>query len=126
MANRPIPDSDLARRAHDLQRMGETEMHRHLREEWEAAIGGARVAMDALRTIWPVDADHLPPYCSDAIAQAHKYAETLYATLDTIAPSMAGDLMYSVLTFNPDAAQEIERQERQRGIPSPEERGDAG
>lgn len=97
---RPIPDQMVVRRAYELLLAGETDMQRYVREEWEAAMGGVRVALDAVRRLWPNESDFLS---ADARLRLREACSTLAVTfdeIDSLADEMLGERMMMALHGN--------------------------
>jgi hypothetical protein len=98
IAHRFVPDPTLVHRAHNLlleQEEGRP-TQRYLRQQWDAAFGAVRVAMDALRDIWPLEARQLGEPAQLFLHQALDDVENAYHSLDSIAEVMVGDLMVAI------------------------------
>lgn len=93
--DRPQVDPEILSRARDGRLAEETPMERYLRQQWEVATAAARVALDALRRMWPLEAAHLQE--SDGayeIEAALVHATKLSEHLALAAKDVIGDLMY--------------------------------
>lgn len=119
---RPVPNEDLLRRSFAVLEAEETSMAKYLREEHSAAIGGARVGMDALRRIWPIEIDHLAPTQAgegeklpDTMKRAHVLIEDAYLALDRVAQYFHGPLVQRAL-LGVDVTKELEEAEERLKI----------
>lgn len=123
---RPVPNEDLLRRSFAVLEAEETSMQTYLREEHSAAIGGARVAMDALRRIWPIEVDQLPPTrvspapasgekLPETLRRAHQLIEDAYRALDRVGEYFHGSLVQRAL-LGEDVTRELEEAEERLKI----------
>jgi hypothetical protein len=94
------PDAELVSRAQRFLMGYEdstTSRVRFIRQRWEEALGATRVAMDALREIYPVDADALEPTDQKVLSVALSGVTTAYMALDRLSRVMLGEVMHDVL-----------------------------
>lgn len=97
MSPRPIPDEGLIRRALAVRLATETPMEEHFREEFDAMIGGTRIAMDAARKLWPVEIDHMSTDVEHVLRNALRHLEKTYALLDSCAERIGGVLLHRAI-----------------------------
>lgn len=92
------PDPTLVHRAHNmlLDEEREDPARAFVRQQWDAAFGATRVAMDALREIWPSEAAQITDGTGRFLVDALNGLEEAYHALDSVAEEMVGDLMVAV------------------------------
>lgn len=103
--SRPRPDRDIIERALAVTNRTHTQMERYVREEWEAALGATRVALDAVRRLWPLEQDALTERdfgCLEGVAGDLGRA---YAQLDGMSEDMLGKLLNDACAGRLDAAE---------------------
>jgi hypothetical protein len=98
VARRFSPDRELLVRAQRHMIETEGERQRFVRQRWEEAFGAVRVALDALREIWPSERDAMHSVSSRVIGEALDEITTAYAHLDDACEEIVGREMYFVLT----------------------------
>ncbi len=108
IAERFRPDQDLVARAQAHMLDTETEAQRYRRQQWEHALGAARVAMDSLRAIWPSERLALGG-SADELSRACEAAEDLVISLDALSPTMLGDAVIAVLLGEVTSVEALER-----------------
>lgn len=92
--------------AHALRLQRETPMERYLRQQWEVATASTRVALDALRRMWPLEAAHLHEIdAAYEIDAALVHATKLAEHLALAAKEIVGELMYAAEMGRLTAAQ---------------------
>lgn len=96
-AHRFVPDPELVARAHNRMLKYETHGKRFVRQRWEEAFAATRVALTALREIYPVDHSELGEEEAIQMRLAHDSIMDAYEGLDQMSESMLGGLMNDVL-----------------------------
>lgn len=91
------PDSGLLAQAQRHMMEQESDAERYLRQQWEAALGASRVAMDSLRAIWPADRRLLNDDDAFRLETALGHAESLVAGLDELDEAILGEVVAAVL-----------------------------
>lgn len=91
------PDPHLVARAQRHMMEQESDAHRFMRQQWEAALGASRVAMDSLRAIWPSEAHLLDSGDAADLELALHSAEAVVAGLDAIEVAVLGGAVTAVL-----------------------------
>lgn len=113
---RPEPDREIMARAHNLMMASETPQQRYVRQQWECAMGASRVALDAWRRIWPVEAsDSLSEGGCEKAKTAEGALEVAYVSLDKLSDEMEGlrhEVETGVVSDEDLTAMEREREER--------------
>jgi hypothetical protein len=115
LAQRPEPDRSIARRAYALMLTNESEMDAYLRQQWEVAMGAVRVAMDALRRLYPQEMTNLRLMSGGDAGHDIEYAlnhiEQAFGHLDAVGKPMLGELMHRA-TLGIAAMEDVEAAER--------------
>lgn len=96
-----IPDVDLVSRAQRAMMAAEDDVGdagRLIRQCWEQAFGGVKVALDALRQIHPSERDSMTPVTSHRITYVVTMLTWSYSTLDDMSADLIGEVMHGVLT----------------------------
>lgn len=96
-AFRLTPDPELVARAHNAMLRAETQPKRFVRQRWEETFAATRVALTALREIYPVDHSELG---DDDASHARIAIDSLtdaYEALDQMSEGMLGPLMDDVM-----------------------------
>lgn len=90
---RPRPDPEAMALALAAMRDEESPLERYVRQRWETACAGNRVALDAWREIWPNEARYSLPDQQWEVARRIELllAETSHL-LSTLGPTMLGFL----------------------------------
>jgi hypothetical protein len=91
--SRPQPDREILVRAHAHMLRTQTPMQAYLRQQWEAAISAIRVALDAWRTLWPVEGMEFEPDERALMIRAAVNIEAAYNLLDSLSGTMLGVVM---------------------------------
>lgn len=91
------PPSGLLAQAQRHMMEQESDAERYLRQQWEAALGASRVAMDSLRAIWPADRRLLNDDDAFRLETALGHAESLVAGLDELDEAILGEVVAAVL-----------------------------
>lgn len=97
VAQRFIPDRELVARVQRHMLANESEPERFVRQQWEAAFGATRVALDALRAIYPLERDAMDDETRLALDEALVAVESAYVHLDDCAENILGALILAVL-----------------------------
>lgn len=92
-----VPLPELVERAMENMLDTETPRQRYVRQQWESAFAAARVALDALRDILPLDRDVMTSECLRAMRGALSHVERAYECLDGCSGEMMGEAMLDVL-----------------------------
>lgn len=92
-----VPDPTLVARAHNLMLECEDERHRFLRQRWEEAYAATRVALAALREIYPAEADQCEDDDLCSLAAASHGLDIAYTNLDRLSEGILGWQMVGVL-----------------------------
>lgn len=88
---RPEPDRELLARAHNYLISTETPMQRYVRQQWEVAMASSRVALDAWRRIYPIEAaDALSEGGRTLASEVDNALSRAYLALDTLADELEG------------------------------------
>lgn len=88
---RPEPDREIMARAHNYLIATETPQQRYVRQQWECAMAATKVALDAWRRIWPIEAaDSLSENGQVHARAASNELEEAYFSLDSLAEEMEG------------------------------------
>lgn len=115
--NRPEPDKELMARAHNLMLATETPQQRYVRQQWECAMAASRVALDAWRRVWPLEAaDSLTEDGQDRARDVESALAAAYFRLDSLSEELDG-LRHEVQTggiTSHDLA-EMERERKEQG-----------
>jgi hypothetical protein len=93
--SRPQPDREILVRAHAHMLRTQTPMQAYLRQQWEAAISAIRVALDAWRTLWPVEGMEFEPDERALMIRVAVNIEAAYNLLDHLSGTMLGVVMDS-------------------------------
>lgn len=121
--SRPIPDQNLVKRTYEAMCKLESPMQRYVREEWEAAIGATRVSLDAVRKLYPVEADYMSEGTVERLESAGTNLASVYAELDKCAGEILGDTMLEALhgglTEEDVAAYERKAEAHVKGMDTP-------
>jgi hypothetical protein len=116
-AHRPEPNEEIARRAHALMLAGESVMEKYLRQQWEVATAAVRVAMDALRKLYPEEMPSLRGMGDPGDDAAHEvefalnHIEQAFVHLDGASEPMLGELMHRA-TLGLASKEEVDIEER--------------
>jgi hypothetical protein len=96
----PAPNEEIARRAHALMLAGESKIEKYVRQQWEVSMAAVRVAMDALRKLYPQEMPSLRNMGEPAddagyeIEFALNHIEQAFGHLDAASKPMLGELMH--------------------------------
>lgn len=106
------PDPELVARAQRHMMMMEDETrypgHRHVRQKYEEAFAAIRVALDALREIYPIDRALLPDRVNKELVGALDWTLRAYEGLDSISEEMLGEIMHGVLIGEIDSHRRLD------------------
>lgn len=96
IVRRFVPDRELVAVAFNAMMEGEDQRDAFVRQHWEAAFGAVRVALDAVRAVWPVEQS----YMDDPVAweRATRYLEDAYTQLDILSEEMLGQTLFRVMS----------------------------
>lgn len=99
VARRFVPNPILVNMAHNaLLELEDHEPGRaFVRQQWEAAYGAIRVAIDALREIWPLERHNLTVEDQEHVRRALDDLVEAYIDLDEMAEGLVGWVMVAVL-----------------------------
>lgn len=96
IVQRPEPEREVLVRAHAYMRRTETPMEQYLRQQWQAAMSATRVALDAWRSVWPIEVEgNLDDDEQKTAGYIMAALEQSYQRLDSLSRRMLGDVMYS-------------------------------
>ena len=109
VAHRFAPDRELLARAHNLMLSQESESHRFLRQRWEEGFAAVRVALDALREIYPSEREQLEKKDIGRIEAALDALTYAYTHLDDLTATMLGWPMTEVLRGHMTSHEEFDR-----------------
>lgn len=93
-----VPDRELVARAQREMMARETPGHRMVRQRWEEALGANRVALAALREIYPSHRTYLTNHGNQQLDRALDRITEAFGLLDDLAPEILGEIMHDVLT----------------------------
>lgn len=98
VVRRFAPDRELVARAQRAMMADEDNdpVQRYIRQQWEAAFGATRVALDALRSIWPTERLSLSKDDSASLSHAIEDIEAAYTHLDDLTKGMVGEVVADV------------------------------
>ena len=95
------PDPDRLAEAHNRlmhwERDGHRQHLRHVRQRWEEALGASRVALAAVRDLYPMELEVLSDKGGSRIARAHRSLQEAVIELDLMSRELLGDEMVDVL-----------------------------
>lgn len=95
-----VPDPELEARAQRhmmaMEREWESPTTRRARQQWSHAMAASRVALAALRDIWPESQRSISADAHDDLSRALDYATELFAALDRVAPAFEGQVVIGV------------------------------
>ncbi len=111
---RPAPDQEIIERALKVTNHEQDQMQRYLREEWEAALGATRVALDVVRRLWPLEQYHFDDEEFDALEGLASDFGRAYATLEGMSAEMLGDLLNDACNGTLGEARLLEAEEEAR------------
>jgi hypothetical protein len=94
--NRFIPDRELVARVHNALLESESQRQAFIRQHWETACAGVRVALDALREIYPTDNDAMSGYVEHAIGETVNHLTDALIELTNMSADMLGGVMFDV------------------------------
>jgi hypothetical protein len=101
---RPIPDQEAVALGMTDLFAGESQLHRYIRQQWEAATGANKVALDAWRRVWPGETRYgLRADDQETAAKIEKHLAMADYLLDTLTSDMVGDVLDDVLQGVSDA-----------------------
>lgn len=115
MSPRPVPDEEIIKRALAVLEANETEMQAHVRTEYDAMIGCARIGMDAARKLWPIETDHMGADLSHAVGRCSELFADAYAILDEVSEVVGGSLLHRA-TLGEDITEDLLAAEKAHGI----------
>lgn len=115
ISQRPAPDNDLLKRVYNHTLRNETPSQKWIRQNFEVSAGATRVALDAIRKLWPHEADH-PSLRShvQSLIVAEKSLATAFAALDLLDSACSGELVHKVQTGE-FTSEDMDRLEAQDG-----------
>lgn len=94
-SDRPLVDQDCLKRAQAIMVRDEGPMQKYLRQQWDVAQAGARVTIDALRRMYPTEAEYLQQInATYEIEAALVHATKLCEHLALVSAEMLGDVMH--------------------------------
>lgn len=91
------PDRELLARVTNEMLARESHEHKFMRQRWEHALGASRVALDALREIWPAYRHRLSDQEGREVKSALEHAEALLLRLNDLDAVMLGEDVIGVL-----------------------------
>ena len=97
LVGRFVPDPELVAYAYNRMRERENRPQAFLRQRWEEAFAAVRVAVAALRDIYPAERAQLDDHDAAVLAEALDLATCAHTNLDCLSDTMLGWLMVDVL-----------------------------
>ena len=100
---RPVPDREAVALAMTDMRDGENQIRTYIRQQWEAALGANKVALDAWRRVWPGETRfHFPVAMHDTVREIDEHLAQASFLLDSLAPELLGETLDWVLNCEYD------------------------
>lgn len=100
VSRRPEPPKEILVRAQRHMLDHETDLQAYVRQHWETAFSALRVAMDAWRTIVPLELDSFTAQGRDEAERAIGKIISAYMALDLLSEEVLGPVMYQAQRGN--------------------------